>query len=67
MAYLCVFIAQLVEHFSANAEAMGSNPVEDLKFVLGLIFVIAQIAITTGMIKSSFHLYSHSSKSLSIS
>ena len=23
-----VFIAQLVEHCSANAEAMGSNPVE---------------------------------------
>ena len=27
-----VFIAQLVEHCSANAEAMGSNPVEALKF-----------------------------------
>ena len=26
-----VFIAQLVEHCSANAEAMGSNPVEALK------------------------------------
>ena len=24
-----VFIAQLVEHCSANAEAMGSNPVEE--------------------------------------
>ena len=27
-----VFMAQLVEHWSANAEAMGSNPVEDPKF-----------------------------------
>ena len=27
-----VFIAQLVEHCSANAEAMGSNPVEAQKF-----------------------------------
>ena len=26
-----VFIAQLVEHCGANAEAMGSNPVEALK------------------------------------
>ena len=31
-----VFIAQLVEHCSANAEAMGSNPVEVLKFFSGL-------------------------------
>ena len=31
-----VFIAQLVEHCSANAEAMGSNPVEALKFFSGL-------------------------------
>ena len=32
-----VFIAQLVEHCSANAEAMGSNPVEALKiFFFGL-------------------------------
>ena len=36
-----VFIAQLVEHCSANAEAMGSNPVEALKFVFGLKFAIA--------------------------
>ena len=28
---ICVFIAQLVEHCNANAEAMGSNPVEALK------------------------------------
>ena len=31
-----VFIAQLVEHCSANAEAMGSNPVEAQKFFSGL-------------------------------
>ena len=31
-----VFIAQLVEHCRANAEAMGSNPVEALKFFSGL-------------------------------
>ena len=37
-----VFIAQLVEHCSANAEAMGSNPVETLKkFFFGLKFAIA--------------------------
>ena len=33
---LWVFIAQLVEHCSANAEAMGSNPVEVLKTFFGL-------------------------------
>ena len=27
-----VFVAQLVEHWSANAKAMGSNPVEVPKF-----------------------------------
>ena len=31
-----VFIAQLVEHGSANAEAMGSNLVETLKIFFGL-------------------------------
>ena len=31
-----VFVAQLVEHYSANAEAMGSNPVEALKTFFGL-------------------------------
>ena len=31
-----VFIAQLVEHCSANAEAMGSNPVEAQKFFSSL-------------------------------
>ena len=33
---LRVFIAQLVEHCSANAEAMGSNPVEASKTFFGL-------------------------------
>ena len=31
-----VFIAQLIEHCSDNAEAMGSNPVEAHKFFSGL-------------------------------
>ena len=35
-----VFIVQLVEHCSANAEAMGSNPVEVWNFWGGL-FAIA--------------------------
>ena len=33
-----VFIAQLVEHCSANAEAMGSNPVEAQKFFFFFFF-----------------------------
>ena len=35
-----VFIAQIVEYVSANAEAMGSNPVEVPKIFSGL-FAIA--------------------------
>ena len=31
-----VFVAQLVEHCSANAEGMGLNPVEALKTFFGL-------------------------------
>ena len=34
-------MGQLVEHCNANAEAMGSNPVEALKFFGGLKFAIA--------------------------
>ena len=34
-----VFIAQLVEHCSANTEAMGSNPVEAPKTFSGLIVI----------------------------
>ena len=44
-----VFIAQLVQHCSANAEAMGSNPVEALKIFFGQKFAIA---ITTAMTTS---------------
>ena len=40
-ANIWVFIAQLVEHCSANAEAMGSNPVEAKIFFFGLKFAIA--------------------------
>ena len=37
-----VFIAQLGEHCSANAEATGSNPVEAPKILFfGLFFAIA--------------------------
>ena len=36
-----VFIAQLVEYCSTNAEAMGSNPVETLNFFSRLKFAIA--------------------------
>ena len=50
-----VFKAQLVEHCSANTEAVGSNPVEALKTFLGL---------TTAMITSSFHLYICSSHNI---
>ena len=36
-----VFIAQLVEHCSANAEATGSNPVEAPKNLFSGYFTIA--------------------------
>ena len=32
-----VFVAQLIEHCSANEEGMGSNPVEVPNFFFGLI------------------------------
>ena len=35
--------SEMVEHYSANAEAIGSNPVEVPKFISGL-FAIAKIA-----------------------
>ena len=44
-----VFTAKLVEHCSANAEAMRWNPVEALKTFFRLKF-----AITTAMITSQF-------------
>ena len=41
-----VFIAQMVEHCSANAKATGSNPVEAPKsFFFPANFAIAKIAI----------------------
>ena len=46
-----LFIAQLVEHCSANAEAMGSNPVS------GLNLQLLKIAIITAMVKSLFQSY----------
>ena len=60
-----VFIAQLVEHCSTNAEAMGLNPVQALKLFFGLKFAeLLKCAITTAMITSLFHLYSRSSNQL---
>ena len=41
MASVWVFIAQLVEHCSANAEATGSNPVEAPKNFFSGYFAIA--------------------------
>ena len=38
---MCIFIAQLGEHCSANAEATGSNPVEAPKIFFRAIFAIA--------------------------
>ena len=40
-----VFIAHLVEHCSANAEAMGSNPVKAAKNFFSGYFAIALIVI----------------------
>ena len=48
-----VFIAQLVEHCSVNAEAKGPNPVKVPKIFLDE-FSIACIASTTVTIISSF-------------
>ena len=63
-----VFIAQLVEHCSANAEAMGSNSVEALKFFFsGINLQLLKIAIITAMVKSLFHLCSRSSHHLYLS
>ena len=57
-----VFIAQLEEHCSANAEAIGSNPVEALKnlFSFGLLRNCLNCG-STAMVTYSFHLYSRSS------
>ena len=55
-----VFTAQLVEHCSLNAKAMGSNPIEAppiffFFFWGGDYFANTQIAIRTAMAISSFH------------
>ena len=58
-----VFIAQLGEHCSANAEATGSNPVEAPKnlFFFGLFSQLLKLRFTA-MVAYSFHLYSRSSR-----
>ena len=56
-----VFIAQLGEHCSANAEATGSNPVEAPKnFFSGYFSQLLKLRFTA-MVTYSFHLYSRSS------
>ena len=55
-----VFIAQLVEHYSTNTEATDSNPVEALKifFLFLFFFAVAEIAISTAVVTSSFQMLS---------
>ena len=48
--YVWIFIAQMVEPFSTNPEAAGSNPVE----VSSGLFAIAEIAMSTATIICSF-------------
>ena len=56
-----VFIAQLGEHCSANAEATGSNPVEaPKKLFFGLFSQLLKLRFTA-MVTYSFHLYSRGS------
>ena len=70
-----VFIAQMVEHCSPNAEAMSSNPVEVLNLFVcfffgggGCICNCLKIAITTATIISLFKNVSfHSSHHLHVS
>ena len=58
---LWVFIAQLGEHCSANAEATGSNPVEaPRKPFFGLFSQLLKLRFTA-MVTRSFHLCSRSS------
>ena len=58
-----VFIAQLVEHCSANAEATGSNPIEVPKKRFSCFVFQATLQFTclncnsTAMVTHSFHLY----------
>ena len=55
-----VFVAQLAEHCSANAEAMGSNPIEARKKFFGAILQLLKLQFTA-MFTYSFHLYARSS------
>ena len=55
-----VFIAQLGEHCSGNAEATGSNPVEAPKNFFRAISQLLKLRFTA-MVTYSFHLYSRSS------
>ena len=56
-----VFIARLGEHYSTNAEATGSNPVEAPKnLFFGLFLQLLKLRFTA-MVTYSFHLYSRSS------
>ena len=41
-----VFIAQMVEHCSANAEAMGSNPVEVPKILCSLLAQLLKLQLS---------------------
>ena len=50
-----VFIAQLVEHCSANAEAMGLNPVEAPETFVGHTLQLLKSQLQLPMITSSFH------------
>ena len=45
-----VFIAQLVERFSANTETMSLNPVEVAKFFFWVNLQVLKIQITTATI-----------------
>ena len=61
-----VFIAQLVEHCSVNAEARGSNPLEAPKsFGGGGVIHNCLNCDTTVVVTSSFHLYFCSSQFIS--
>ena len=58
-----VFIAQLVDHCSVNAEAKGLNPIEAPKsFFFSDKFCNCSNWDTTVIITSSFHLYFCSSR-----
>ena len=57
LAPIWVLLAQLVEHWSSNAEPMVLNPVQTLKIVYGLKFPVHEIVIKTAIVVSQFHFY----------